>query len=522
MPRLSLALILMPVFAAFAADDPRGLSEIATRVEQTAAAMPAPLSMEFRLMAAQALQARCPDLAKKLLDRTVNDLRAMKEVAAPPEIFNSLARLAPDELKNLLPRLAPGQRPSVIDALLRAEDVDGALALFAANPGVMRLGYACGLVRRFARVRPGEAVGLYRKAITSIPPDLSSPADAQALLECGKAVEPLDPALAKEAYEGVAAAASSPGYGKDAKATISGTFQVGSSPVSTNSARDTLLLETRILLRKTSEPATIKSFRLQEGGGPDPAIAAIQQQIGKMRGLPTDADRARLAIDVTKAIAALPPGPRKLGMAESIANLSTEGDLGKEALTRVASTLAEAIHQTSADADAYMQLASLIRYEHLPAQASDAGLTAAEAVLALRQQLIQENDFTLTALNGKTYSLSGLRGRVVLLNFWATWCPPCRKEMPDMEKLYREFENKGFTVLAVSDEERDTVSGFLEKQRYTFPILLDPGRKVHEAFGVEGIPKSFLFDREGKLVAQSIDMRTERQFLEMLRSAGLE
>ena len=91
-----------------------------------------------------------------------------------------------------------------------------------------------------------------------------------------------------------------------------------------------------------------------------------------------------------------------------------------------------------------------------------------------------------------------------------------------MEKLHRAFEKQGLTVLAVSDEERDVVTGYLQKQNYTFPILLDPGRKVHTAFAVEGIPKTFLFDREGNLVGESIDMRTERQFLEMLKTAGID
>ena len=91
-----------------------------------------------------------------------------------------------------------------------------------------------------------------------------------------------------------------------------------------------------------------------------------------------------------------------------------------------------------------------------------------------------------------------------------------------METLHRRFEKKGLVVLAVSDEDRDTVAGFLAKQHYTFPVLLDPGRKVNEAFGVEGIPKSFIFDAEGKLVAEAIDMRTERQFLELLKQAGIE
>jgi peroxiredoxin len=66
------------------------------------------------------------------------------------------------------------------------------------------------------------------------------------------------------------------------------------------------------------------------------------------------------------------------------------------------------------------------------------------------------------------------------------------------------------------------VEGFIRKQGYTFPVLLDPGRKVNRAFGIQGIPKSFLFDRDGRLVAQSIDMRTERQFREMLKTAGFE
>jgi thiol-disulfide isomerase/thioredoxin len=125
-------------------------------------------------------------------------------------------------------------------------------------------------------------------------------------------------------------------------------------------------------------------------------------------------------------------------------------------------------------------------------------------------------------MDGKQYSLDQLRGKVVLLNFWATWCPPCRKEMPDMEALYKRFQDKGLIVLAVSDENRETVAGYLAKAHYTFPVLLDPGREVNKAYGIEGIPKSFIFDAKGNLVSLAIDMRTERQFLELLKEAGLQ
>ena len=111
---------------------------------------------------------------------------------------------------------------------------------------------------------------------------------------------------------------------------------------------------------------------------------------------------------------------------------------------------------------------------------------------------------------------------MVLVNFWATWCPPCRKEMPDLETLYERFQPKGLVVLAISDEESAKVEPFVRERGVKFPVLLDPGRKVNERLIVEGIPKSFVYDREGKLAAQSIDMRTQKQFLEMLKKAGLE
>lgn len=131
-------------------------------------------------------------------------------------------------------------------------------------------------------------------------------------------------------------------------------------------------------------------------------------------------------------------------------------------------------------------------------------------------------DFSLPDLSGKTVHLSDLRGKVVIVDFWATWCPPCRKEMPDLEALYQRFAAKGLVILAISDEEASTVRPFIADRQVTYPILLDPGRKVNELFRVEGIPKTFVYDREGQLAAQAIDMRTSLQFLEMLAHAGLE
>jgi len=147
---------------------------------------------------------------------------------------------------------------------------------------------------------------------------------------------------------------------------------------------------------------------------------------------------------------------------------------------------------------------------------------AAMAQLEADDAIRQNVDFTLTDLQGKQWHLKDLRGKVVLVNFWATWCPPCRKEMPDLDALFNRFKDQAFVVLAISDEDAAKVSPFIAERKIGYPILLDPGRKVTESFKVEGIPKSFVYDRAGKLVAQSIDMRTQRQFLEMLSQAGLQ
>src|SRR5215469_5228734 len=147
----------------------------------------------------------------------------------------------------------------------------------------------------------------------------------------------------------------------------------------------------------------------------------------------------------------------------------------------------------------------------------------AEAIAGLQadEAKREKADFSLTDLQGKSWHLRDLKGQVVLVNFWATWCPPCRKEMPDLQALYDKYKDQGFLVLSISDEEVAKVSPFVSERKITYPVLLDPGRKVNDAFVVEGIPKTFVYDREGKMVAQSIDMRTRNQFQQMLARAGL-
>ena len=113
-------------------------------------------------------------------------------------------------------------------------------------------------------------------------------------------------------------------------------------------------------------------------------------------------------------------------------------------------------------------------------------------------------NFDLKDLDGHVVSLSSLRGKVVFLNIWATWCGPCREEMPSMEMLFNAFKNrKDFVMLAVSQDRmgRDVVAQYVERNGYHFEILLDPDNQLEEAYGITGVPETFIIDRKGRIVA---------------------
>ncbi|GHU25784.1 hypothetical protein FACS1894172_12240 [Spirochaetia bacterium] len=117
-------------------------------------------------------------------------------------------------------------------------------------------------------------------------------------------------------------------------------------------------------------------------------------------------------------------------------------------------------------------------------------------------------DFNVPLLSGGTQQLSDLYGKVVIFNIWATWCPPCRAEMPSMEALYKKFKNKGLEILAVDggESERD-VARFINTNGFTFPIGLDISDKITEPYGTGYIPTSYILDRQGRIISQIVGGR---------------
>ena len=117
-------------------------------------------------------------------------------------------------------------------------------------------------------------------------------------------------------------------------------------------------------------------------------------------------------------------------------------------------------------------------------------------------------DFTLKVLDGEEVALSDFRGKTVLLNFWATWCPPCRAEMPSMERMYGEFDRDELEILAVDLQESEkAVRNFIEDKEYTFPILLDTNGRVGSLYGARSIPTTYLIDEDGFAVGFIVGSR---------------
>jgi len=118
-------------------------------------------------------------------------------------------------------------------------------------------------------------------------------------------------------------------------------------------------------------------------------------------------------------------------------------------------------------------------------------------------------DFTLKDLKGKDVTLSSLKGKLVFLNFWATWCPPCRAEMPSMQTLYEKYEDKGLVILAVNlREDKKTVEKFLKKNGYTFPVVLDSEGAVGGGmYGVSGIPTTYFIGSDGYILGRLVGTR---------------
>lgn len=158
-----------------------------------------------------------------------------------------------------------------------------------------------------------------------------------------------------------------------------------------------------------------------------------------------------------------------------------------------------------------------------PAAGTEPGDNSSEAENQqepVKTNLMKDYDFELEDLNGNKITLSELKGKKVFLNFWATWCPPCKTEMPDIEKLYQETKDSDVVILAVNvGEDKKTVQDFITKNNYTFTVLLDTTGEVSQLYQVTGIPTSYFIDTEGYLddgVQGAISLESMKKYVNNL------
>jgi peroxiredoxin len=556
--------ILIAATLRLAAQNSDAVIHAASTLDEQAAKAPVALSVEFRVKAAQALQDSFPDLARGLVQRSIGQLRSGRNWRITPAVMQTLATLAPSDVVAVLPLMAPDYASFVIDGLVEVNQIDAARAVYRSS--LVRGGRvtaAIGLLIQLVDRKSPLAADVCRDMLSGFSFNALEPDDAWWILtSLTTLVRDVAPAAAADGAARVIDAVAAPVYGDRGSAGIHGQFQVGSRAVTTQNSRDTLLLmagaqlhalapeqfeNRRALFSKWDLTGSFAVTSI-DGFGYSPNaktvittprtpqdVIPMFDRLAQLQGA-ADGDRATLIPGLSREIRALRPSGSKLNLAVDFWHAATRGDSGKEALSAVASTLGQAIHDSqptedpsvvaTSFGDDYLKLAELIRYENVPAPFNDPALRTADALLALRERLLEHTGFSLIGLDGKTYSLSSLRGRVLLVGFFTVQCPrylTCDVPVPGFERLQQELAAKGLAVFGISSDERESLDGFVREGKLTYPILLDPDGKAVVLFDEKGpIDQSFVFDRQGKLVARGLNTRTELQLREMLRKAGVE
>ena len=246
------------------------------------------------------------------------------------------------------------------------------------------------------------------------------------------------------------------------------------------------------------------------------------------------ADRSAAIEHAATDIAALPAGPKKVALADQLAVIATQGQNGAPAMQAAADTLAAALQETpppagksGQPAHGYVDLAKMSHFAHIETALHGPQMEAAARIVDAQVAAAEKADFTLHDLDNKKVTLSALKGKIVLLNFFSLNCGACLREMGDLEVIHERYASEGVVVLSVSEDDPTQAFRGIPRLHYAPQVLLDGGAigtlgAVARAFAVDGLPRTFVFDREGKLAAQSLDMCTRRQFFTMLGLAGLQ
>lgn len=127
-------------------------------------------------------------------------------------------------------------------------------------------------------------------------------------------------------------------------------------------------------------------------------------------------------------------------------------------------------------------------------------------------------DFRLISIKGDTITLSDFKGHVIFLNFWATWCPPCRAEIPALKKIYEKYRERGFTIIGVALDDPEKVKNFSVREKINYPVVYGDTKVEKDYGGIFAIPTTFVIDKNGFIVQKIVGARTEKEFEEVVKS----
>ncbi|HWB32257.1 MAG TPA: TlpA disulfide reductase family protein [Acidobacteriaceae bacterium] len=258
-------------------------------------------------------------------------------------------------------------------------------------------------------------------------------------------------------------------------------------------------------------------------------LKSLSAPSGMPGGGGASADKPAKIIQLSKDIASLPAGEKKIEDADQLAAISTQGENGKDAMQAAADTLAAALKESPQPAGKdgevahpYLELARMARYAGVKTSLNDPMMDQAAKTVLANEADVAKADFTLKNLDGKKVTLSELKGKIVLIDFFSMACPSCVHELQDLELIHEHYAKQGLVILSITDDNPAATLRAISRMNYQPQVLTDDGGKVAKEFHTDGVPRTFVFNRDGKLIGESLDTCTQRQFFAMLGAAGLQ